>query len=111
MTRTLNFDRYRNKLQTLRRHLDEHDVMPSADAIDGYDSVDLANHQTEASVAIGLAEHDAASRHEIDPALARIDAGTFGICEKCLGPSAFVASTRFRMSASAFAANVTSSRK
>jgi RNA polymerase-binding protein DksA len=44
---------------------------------------DLGNQEAEADVSIALAENEAYLRQEIDDALARIDAGTFGICEEC----------------------------
>jgi RNA polymerase-binding protein DksA len=83
MTLALKTNHYQDKLLALREHLDA-SISPSAmDAIDLADWADRANQQTEVAVNIGLVAHEAAMRKEIDDALERITADTFGICEKC----------------------------
>lgn len=44
---------------------------------------DLASQEAAISVNLGLAMNEAALRQEIDEALLRLDAGTFGTCEAC----------------------------
>ena len=52
-------------------------------AIEPGDAADRASEQTSVAVAIGVAENEAHLRAEIDSALERIDAGTYGVCEEC----------------------------
>lgn len=44
---------------------------------------DLASHQSEEDVALGLLENEAQAIVEISAALQRITQGTFGRCEEC----------------------------
>src|SRR3954470_267741 len=46
---------------------------------------DLGNQEAETRVNVALAENEASLRQEIDGALARLEEGTFGICEECGG--------------------------
>ena len=83
MSRTVELNRYRDKLHALREQLDAHASQQGDDVSDVVDSGERANQQTEFAVNIGLATHDAAIRKEIDDALGRIDAGTFAQCGNC----------------------------
>jgi DnaK suppressor protein len=83
MLAALKLNLYRDKLGALRAHLDAHVLRLADDASETADPADRANQQTEVAVNIGLATHETVTRKEIDDALERISAGTFGTCEKC----------------------------
>jgi DnaK suppressor protein len=88
MSRRLDLNRYREKLNALRDQLLSHDSQPittTGDPGDVPDSGDLASQQIATDESVGLAEHQSLMRKEIDDALERIDAGTFGTCENCQG--------------------------
>lgn len=83
MSPTLKVNRYREKLNALREHLDAHGSQLPDEVIDAADWADRASQQAEVAVNIGLATHEAVLRKEIDDALERLNAGTFATCEKC----------------------------
>ena len=89
-------DTYRTRLRSMKTRLnarvaqihDETSQGREGDAHTGFasepgDVADRATEQTSIAVAIGVAENEAQLRAEIDSALERIDAGTYGICEDC----------------------------
>ena len=53
------------------------------------DSADCARTQSDIELVFGLEEHERATVLEIEEALKRIDAGTYGICEMCGKPIPF----------------------
>ena len=89
-------DKYRKKLHALRASLDDH-VASLRDEVchgaGGEDAgglsnapihlADLGGQESAAVVNVGLAMNEASLRNEIDEALLRLDAGTFGVCEGC----------------------------
>lgn len=79
VTNTTKHQRYRDQLHLLRAQLDQ-DVsqLPSAT-----DPTDRAAQYRDIDVKIGLAQHEAEVRQQIDAALERVNAGTFGVCERC----------------------------
>lgn len=81
--KTANFDRYREALLGLRSHLDAQATALVAEVDDAFDAADRAEHQADIALKIGLANHEATIRKEVDDALDRIDSGAFGICERC----------------------------
>ena len=50
------------------------------------DEVDLASSELNQSVALRLRDRERLLLHKIEVALAKIDAGNFGICESCEEP-------------------------
>ena len=50
------------------------------------DEVDLASSELNQSVALRLRDRERVFLHKIEIALAKIDAGTFGICDSCEEP-------------------------
>jgi DnaK suppressor protein len=47
------------------------------------DIADQGSHEVEEAVTLGLADNEQHLMEEIDAALARIEEGTFGICQHC----------------------------
>src|ERR1051325_10061311 len=89
-------DHYRVKLHRLRADLDARVAQLRDEACHGAAGenaadlsnaprhlADVGNQEAEAVVNLGLAVSEAARRQEIDEALARLDAGEFGVCEAC----------------------------
>jgi RNA polymerase-binding protein DksA len=83
---------YRMRLRSMRTRLDDRaaSIAPRRDgeAGDGFsetpvDFADRARQQTVVNESLGVAENEARLAKEIDAALERIDAGTYGICEGC----------------------------
>lgn len=60
------------------------DMTLSAD--DLADEVDLASSELNQSVALRLKDRERLLLHKIEIALAKIDAGTFGVCDLCEEP-------------------------
>ena len=83
MTTTDKCNRYRDKLLALRGQLDAQISQLAEEVEEVFDVADRVEWQTGIAVSIGLATHEATIRKEIDDALERIDADTFGICERC----------------------------
>ena len=95
MSRSTKFSRYREELHAMRHRLDEQEATLRSEACQGAEGEngDLSNapihaaergsQETEAVVRAGLAENEATLRREVEDALLRLDAGTFGICEGC----------------------------
>ena len=83
MTTTDKCNRYRDKLLALRGQLDAQMSQLAEEVEDVFDVADRAEWETGVAVNIRLATHEATLRKEIDDALERIDADTFGICERC----------------------------
>jgi DnaK suppressor protein len=92
ITKPLQLSTYHDKLLALRARLDAHAPFLGDDAshdggselADGdSESTDRGNYQTDVAVTISLATRDAVTRKEIQDALDRISARTFGNCEKC----------------------------
>ncbi|MBI2808890.1 MAG: TraR/DksA C4-type zinc finger protein [Planctomycetes bacterium] len=91
-----NLKQYRTTLHAMRARLIDHAAQireETSGGIDGapredfpdrpIDPLDRASQQTELAVRVGLAENEAHLRTEIDAALERLDAGTYGVCEDC----------------------------
>jgi DnaK suppressor protein len=96
MSSTAKFSRYRNELHAMRLRLDEQVAELRDEAshgAGGEDVGDLSNapihpadrggQESEAVVNTGLAANEAVLRQEVEDALLRLDAGTFGVCESC----------------------------
>lgn len=87
MNTTSNLNNFRNFLRAMRARIDAQalklEIADSPPANELVDLSDRASQQAEVDVNIGLAEKESALRTEIDDALQRIEAGTFGICEEC----------------------------
>jgi RNA polymerase-binding transcription factor DksA/cold shock CspA family protein/ribosome-associated translation inhibitor RaiA len=92
-------ERYRAVLTDLMHRLDQEldsiedeGLQPAGgEASGGFSNVplhlaDLAAHEYDTSVNVGLAQNEQQLRREVDLALARLDAGTFGECEHCMAP-------------------------
>ena len=83
-------DRYKRllvkkKLEMSARRPEVESPLPSSGGSQG-DPVDQANALAEADLQILLHQSDGPLLRAIDGALARIRAGTFGICEACRKP-------------------------
>jgi RNA polymerase-binding protein DksA len=89
-------DAFQDKLHALRAELDDRASSLRDEALHsaGGENVgdlshapihlaDMGNQEAEAVVNLGLAENEAVLRKEIDEALGRLDAGTFGVCAQC----------------------------
>ena len=92
MLNARDLERYKRLLVTKRDELsaarDEGaTVLPSASASDG-DFMDQANADAEAELQIRLRQTDGRLFKAIEDALARIRAGTFGVCGACKGLNA-----------------------
>jgi DnaK suppressor protein len=83
MIQATKLTQFRDKLHALRAHLDAQAMPVAEPAPDVTDFADRATQQREIAVSIGLAEHESLTRNEIDAALQRMAAGTFGKCEIC----------------------------
>lgn len=96
MPRTAKFSACRKALHAMRKRLDEEVAALRDEAshdAGGENAGDLSNapiHQadrggqeTESVINVGLAENEAFLRQEVEDALSRLDAGTFGTCEAC----------------------------
>jgi RNA polymerase-binding protein DksA len=98
MTKTAKFSAYRKALHAMRKRLDEevgalrdeasHDAggENAGDlSVAPIHPADQGSQEMESAVNVGLAENEAFLRNEVEDALARLDAGTFGRCEECGG--------------------------
>jgi DnaK suppressor protein len=98
MAKNRNLDIYRKELRAMRARLDQRASSLRGEAFHsaGRESTgdlsnapshlaDRSNQEAESVVNIGLAENEAALRLEIDEAIARLDDGTYGVCEECGG--------------------------
>lgn len=92
---------FRKQLHQMRARLDERADSVRSDACHGAGAedagglsnapvhlADLGSQEAGAVVNVGLAVNEATLRQEIDDALARLDNGTFGVCEGCRKPIA-----------------------
>jgi DnaK suppressor protein len=71
---------------SVERQLREHGAEVDGDAIEvGFDGgfADSGHRTAETAEVLALVEQLAAHRRDVVAALARIDAGTFGVCERC----------------------------
>jgi DnaK suppressor protein len=87
-----DLERYKRLLVTKRDELSAArdqgaTVLPSASTSEG-DFMDQASADAEAELQIQLRQTDGRLSKAIEDALARIRAGTFGICGACKGPIA-----------------------
>lgn len=78
----------RESLLTMRRQLVEgieNEAKSSREGLktDGMDAYDLASEERDRDISLILSDRDRAKMQAIDEALARIAAGTYGICEEC----------------------------
>jgi len=88
MVNARDLERYKNLLVAKRAELQARGVsLPPAGAATG-DVMDVASADTEADLQVRFRETDRLLLKEIDAALARIRAGTFGVCEVCRKPIA-----------------------
>jgi DnaK suppressor protein len=96
MSRTHTLDYYRNKLHALRSRLDHRVDSLREEALHGAGGessgdlsnapihmADRGNAESEAVVNLRLAENEATLRQQVEEALWRVEAGTFGVCEEC----------------------------
>lgn len=64
-----------------QRERDEHEVAACSSSPRGSDVVDIANDECEHDTLLAEISHENAELAEIEAALARLQAGTYGICE------------------------------
>ena len=95
MPRSTKFGNYQQELHAMRHRLDEQEAALRGEQGQGAEeengdlsiapihAAERGSQETEAVVRAGLAENEAVLRQEVEDALVRLDAGTFGICEGC----------------------------
>src|SRR5579863_1383507 len=96
MSRKLQVNALREKLHALRSRLDERAPELRDEAFHGaggestgdlsnapIHQADRAGQETEAVVNLGLAANEATLRQQVEDALVRLEAGSFGICARC----------------------------
>jgi RNA polymerase-binding protein DksA len=99
MSKPATRERFREELHAMRKRLDDRAPELRDEAFRGaagqdtgdhsvapIHPADLGNQEAEAAVNLELAANEAFIRQEIDDALARMDDGTFGVCEECRKP-------------------------
>jgi DnaK suppressor protein len=74
-----------DKREKLLAEFDSKDLAPAARASEG-DTMDQARADTEADIQISVRQVDKQTLREVEAALARINRGTFGVCEICQQP-------------------------
>jgi RNA polymerase-binding transcription factor DksA len=74
--RRVLFDRYRDVNALADAELAEREI----------EQMDAATEQWDAQVLSRLGEHDASRLVALDAALARVEAGTYGVCMRCEEP-------------------------
>src|ERR1019366_7309152 len=98
MSKSTTFSTYRKELHAMRSRLDQQVAALRDEAshdAGGENAGDLSNapihpadrgsQEAEAVINVTLAENEAFLRQEVEDSLARLDAGTFGVCEACGG--------------------------
>ncbi len=94
---TKTLESFKQELLVRRQNLARDLQAATAELIDDEpfyaDSVDQANADADKTVAVQMRNRDRGTLLQIDHALRRIDAGTFGICNEC-GESIAVARMR-----------------
>jgi len=78
--------------EALRRQLTDMGADPDADSLEGMDFdfgfADSAQSTAERNKVLAVIERLRENLHDIDLALAKIEKGTYGICERCGDPIA-----------------------
>lgn len=85
MRNTTQMQHWRKVLRGLRDRLDANSAQVRADVTRATDDEsDDRNVDSSAHIeSIGLAENEATLQREVEDALGRVNAGSFGVCERC----------------------------